>query len=53
MLRLLADPNAPAGVYAASAHLLTRGRYGQTAFDALTELEPVAILGHSIYVYER
>jgi hypothetical protein len=53
MLRLLADPNAPAGVYAASAHLLTRGRYSPTGFDPLTELEPAAILGYSIYVYER
>lgn len=53
MLRLLADPNAPPGVYAVSAHVLTRGRYNPSSFDALTELEPVAILGYSIYVYER
>lgn len=54
MLRLLADPDAPPGVYAASAHLLTRGRYSRSStFDPLNDLEPVAILGHSIYVFER
>lgn len=53
MLRLLGDPDAPPGVYAVSAHLLTRGRYSPSSFDALSELEPTAILGHSIYVYER
>jgi hypothetical protein len=54
MVRLLADPDAPAGVYVASAHLLARGRYGASrTFDPLRDLEPVAILGHSIYVFER
>jgi Dolichyl-phosphate-mannose-protein mannosyltransferase len=53
MFRLLADPNAPHGAYAISAHLLTRGRYFPTSFDALSRLEPTAILGYSLYVYER
>lgn len=52
MMRLLADPNAPPGFYAASAHLLTRGRYTSSSFDVLSSLTPVAVLGHSIYVYE-
>lgn len=54
MLRLLTDPDSPPGVYAASAHLLTRGRFDPSALiDPLTDLEPAAILGHSIYVFER
>jgi hypothetical protein len=53
MLTLLADPNAPPGVYAVSAHLLTRGRYSPSSFDVLSRLTPVAVLGHSIHVYER
>jgi hypothetical protein len=54
ILTLLTDPDAPPGVYAVSAHLLTRGRYDPSAaIDPLRDLRPVAILGHSIYVYER
>lgn len=54
MLRLLTDPAAPPGVYAVSAHLLTRVRFDPSApVDPLEDLEPVAILGHSIYVFER
>lgn len=54
MLRLLADPDAPHGVYAVSAHLLTRGRFDPSAaIDPLSDLAPVAILGHSLYVFER
>ena len=54
MLRLLSDPDAPPGVYAASAHLLTRGRFDPSApVDPLSDLEPVAVLGHSIWIFER
>jgi hypothetical protein len=54
MLRLLTDPDSPPGVYAASAHLLTRARFDPAAvIDPLRDLVPVAILGHSIYVFEK
>ena len=54
MLRLLTDPGSPPGVYAASAHLLTRARFDPAAaIDPLRDLAPVAILGHSIYVFEK
>ncbi len=41
------------GVYAVSAHLLTRFRWGGgSAVDPLRDLTPRVVLGHSIYVYE-
>jgi hypothetical protein len=53
IIAYLTDPAPPPGVYAASAHLLTRARYGDGApVDPLTDLEPTAILGHSIYVFD-
>jgi hypothetical protein len=51
-VRLLGGPSPPPGVYAVSAHLLTRGRFDPSApIDPLSDLAPVAVLGHSIYVY--
>ena len=53
VLALLTAPNPPAGVYAVSAHLLTRARWGTPpAIDPLTDLIPVVVLGHSIFVFE-
>jgi hypothetical protein len=50
VLALLTAPNPPAGVYAVSAHLLTRARWGTPpAIDPLTDLIPVVVLGHSIF----
>jgi hypothetical protein len=54
MFRLLTGPDAPPGVYAVSAHVLTRGRFDLSApIDPLSDLEPAAVLGYSIYVFER
>ena len=53
VLPLLATPDPPPGVYAVSAHLLTRTRWGRPlGVDLLTDLTPVAVLGHSIFVFE-
>ena len=53
VLPLLATPDPPPGVYAVSAHLLTRTRWGTPhGVDLLTDLTPVAVLGHSIFVFE-
>ena len=49
---LLSRPNPPPGVYAVSAHVLNRARLDPSApVDPLTDLEPVVVLGHSIYVF--
>jgi hypothetical protein len=54
IIALLTDRSPPAGVYVASAHLLTRARFDPaTPVDPLSDLEPVAVLGHSIWVFER
>lgn len=54
MFRLLTGLDGPPGVYAASAHVLTRGRLDPSApIDPLSDLVPVAVLGYSIYVFER
>ena len=51
-LSLLSRPNPPPGVYAVSAHLLNRVRMDPTAtVDPLTDLTPLVVLGHTIYVF--
>lgn len=53
VLPLLSAPDPPPGVYAVSAHLLTRTRWGGPPLvDPLRDLEPAAVLGHSIYVFD-
>ncbi len=52
-LPVLASPDPEPGIYAVSAHLLTRVRWGgQPAIDPLRDLEPRVILGHSIWVFD-
>ncbi len=52
-LPILASPDPAPGIYAASAHLLTRVRWGgQPAIDPLRDLEPRVVLGHSIWVFD-
>jgi hypothetical protein len=52
VLPLLMRPDPPPGVYAVSAHLLTRARWGGVPeVDPLRDLRPAAVLGHSIYVF--
>lgn len=53
VLPLLTAPDPPRGVYAVSAHLLTRSRWrGPPPVDPLRDLEPAAVLGHSLYVFD-
>lgn len=53
VLSLLTAPDPPPGVYAISAHLLTRARWsGPPLVDPLRDIEPAAVLGHSIYVFD-
>lgn len=50
----LGSPDLAPGVYAVSAHLLTRFRWGAGAeVDPLRDRVPAAVLGHSIYVFEE
>lgn len=52
-LPVLASPDPPPGIYAVSAHLLTRVRWGGSpAIDPLRDLQPRAVLGHSIWVFD-
>lgn len=52
VLPLLSRPDPPAGVYAVSAHLLNRIRMNPNApVDPLRDLTPIAVLGHTIYVF--
>lgn len=52
VLPQLSRPDPPPGVYAVSAHLLNRIRTDPAApVDPLTDLEPIAVLGHTIYVF--
>ncbi|NNF14368.1 MAG: phospholipid carrier-dependent glycosyltransferase [Gemmatimonadetes bacterium] len=52
-LPVLASPDPEPGIYAVSAHLLTRVRWGgQPAIDPLRDLEPRVVLGHSIWVFD-
>ena len=51
-LPLLSRPEPPPGVYAVSVHLLNRARLPRPGpVDPLRDLEPVAVLGHTIYVF--
>lgn len=51
-LPLLSNENPPPGIYAVSVHLLNRIELDTTApVSPLRDLEPIAILGHTIYVY--
>lgn len=52
VLRRLTHPEPPPGVYAVSAHILNRARLFPAPVDPLRDLVPVAVLGHSIYVYD-
>lgn len=53
VLPLLASRQPPPGVYAVSAHLLTRVRWGgEPEVDPLRDLSPAAVLGYSIYVFD-
>jgi hypothetical protein len=50
---LLSNPNPPPGIYAVSAHLLNRARLpGAPLVDPLRDLQPVAVLGNTIYVFD-
>jgi len=50
---LLSNPNPPPGIYAVSAHLLNRAKLSPTLLvDPLRDLRPVAVLGHTIYVFD-
>lgn len=52
VVRRLAIPNPTPGTYAVSAHLLTRARFdASTPVDPLTDWNPIAVLGHSIYIF--
>ena len=52
VIQRLAIPNPAPGTYAVSAHLLTRARFDDaTLIDPLTDWAPVAVLGHSLYVF--
>jgi len=49
----LSNPDPPPGIYAVGAHLLNRARLSpDLAVDPLKDLQPVAILGHAIYVFD-
>lgn len=49
----LASTDPEPGIYAVSAHLLTRVRWGgEPAVDPLRDRTPRAVLGHSIWVFE-
>lgn len=51
-LRELSSATPAPGIYAVSVHLLNRIRAdASAAVDPLTDLTPLAILGHTIYVY--
>lgn len=53
VLPTLSSSDPELGVYAVSAHLLTRVRWGgEPEIDPLRDLEPRAVLGHSIYVFD-
>jgi hypothetical protein len=52
-VELLSHEDPPPGVYAVSAHLLNRAKlYATMEVDPLRDLEPVAVLGHTIYVFD-
>lgn len=49
----LSSSDPEPGVYAVSAHLLTRARWsGSPAVDPLRDRTPRAVLGHTIYVFD-
>lgn len=53
MVPTLAHDDPPPGVYAVSAHLLNRAKLHRTmTVDPLRDLEPIAVLGHTIYVFD-
>ncbi|MDX1495626.1 MAG: hypothetical protein R3253_16275, partial [Longimicrobiales bacterium] len=53
ILPQLASAAPPPGIYAVSAHLLTRVRWGgEPTVDPLRDRTPRAVLGHSIWVFE-
>lgn len=50
---LLSNPDPPSGIYAVSVHLLNRAKLSQNLLvDPLRDLRPMAILGHTIYVFD-
>lgn len=52
-VRILSNPDPPPGVYAVSAHLLNRAKLApDLLIDPLVDLEPTAVLGHTIYVFD-
>lgn len=53
MIPVLAHDDPPPGIYAVSAHLLNRAMLHRTmTVDPLRDLEPIAVLGHTIYVFD-
>lgn len=52
VLSRLTRPDPPPGVYAVSVHVLNRARLFTAPIDPLRDLVPVAVLGHTIYVYD-
>ena len=50
---ILSNPNPPPGVYAVSVHLLNRAKLSRPlVVDPLRDLQPWAVLGHTIYVFD-
>ncbi|GMV07161.1 MAG: glycosyl transferase [Gemmatimonadota bacterium] len=49
---ILSNPAPPPAVYAVSAHLLNRAKLSPGPVDPLKDLQPVAVLGHTIYVFD-
>ena len=53
VLPLLTAADPPPGVYAVSAHLLTRARWGRRpVVDPLRDRTPRVVLGHSLHVFD-
>jgi hypothetical protein len=52
VLSRLTHPDPPPGVYAVSAHVLNRARLYPAPIDPLRDMDPVVVLGHTIYVYD-
>jgi hypothetical protein len=50
---LLSNPDPPPGIYAVSVHLLNRAKLAPNlAVDPLKDLRPVAVLGHTLWVFD-
>ncbi len=49
----LSNPDPPPGIYAVSVHLLNRAKLApRLEVDPLRDRRPVAVLGHTIYVFD-